>query len=389
MDAQAGSSGRMVQSQMGSVSEHLQRLAQNFDLRGPRFSFRTSDPDWNRLMQAQGMVQYALASVAGRSLRQDPAGHVDLPDSGYRVSDQQVMGVSGGPVHGSQHIPSADLTSGQGSAGPKVAWWVAGELGRGRQAGGVGQMESDSITLGMDLRLSRRSVVGFSLGRGQEHSVVGKEGTAIKAGQTSLSIYGLGEVAPGWLFDAQLGRATLGFENRRYSAASDVFLQSERSGYSWFGGLGLSAPADLGTMRVVPFLRWSLVQTRLNAYAEAGDANALSYGSTKTQGRSWQLGSRIAQDFSGPASGRWTAEGRFEMRRSISGGMTQEVGFADSASTERAWMQTHAVARESFGVGAGLRHTSPSGLSTGLQWDWMNGGGLMMRRVSLQWRLPF
>ena len=33
--------------------------------------------------------------------------------------------------------------------------------------------------------------------------------------------------------------------------------------------------------------------------------------------------------------------------------------------------------------------TALAGLSTGLQWDWMNGGGLMMRRVSLQWRLPF
>jgi hypothetical protein len=391
MDAQSEGSSRMVQRQMGSVSEHLQRLAQSFDLRGSRISFRTTDPDWNRLMQASQMVQYALASTGARSLRQEPegvTGHLGGVDLGGSVLDQRSMVLAGRPELGAQSIPSVDLSSEQGSAGPALAWWVSGDFGRTRQSGGVGLIDSESVTLGMDLRLLKRTIIGFALGRGKEHSKTDKEGTVIKAGQNSMSVYGLSEVAQGWLFDAQLGRGDLAFENRRYSGSNAVFLQSERRGHSWFGGLGLSAPVDWGALRVVPFLRWSLVETRLNAYAESGDANALSYGGSKVQGRSWQLGSRMAQDFSVSESGRWTGEGRFEMRRSISGSMTQQVSFSDPNSPDVALMQVDAVARHFLGVGAGIRHTYRSGVSTGLQWDWMGGGGLMQQRLSLQWRFP-
>ncbi len=389
MDAQSGGSSRMVQRQMGSVSDHLQRLAQDFDLRGSRFSFRTTDPDWNRLMQASGMVQYALASRGGRSLHppsEGVAGPLVAADHGGSVLDQLPILTTGHPGMVTQNTYPFDVSPGQRAAGPSVAWWVAGDLGRSKQGAGVGRMDSESITLGMDLRLLRRSIVGFSVGQGKERSVTGQEGTVVKADQTSMSLYGLSEIAQGWLLDAQLGRGDLDFENRRYSSPNSVYLQSERRGYSWFGGLGLSAPIDWEPLRLVPYLRWSLSETRLNAYAESGDSNALSYGPSKVQGRSWQLGSRIVQDFSGTESGRWAAEGRVEMRRSISGGMTQQLGFADPSSTDGALVQVQAQASNFFEVGAGIRHTHRSGLITGLQWDSMRGNGLSQQRFSLLWR---
>ena len=130
-----------------------------------------------------------------------------------------------------------------------------------------------------------------------------------------------------------------------------------------------------------------MADVRLNPYAETGDANALSFGEARIRSRMWQLGSSVLRSFSAVGAGRWTAEGRAEFRRSVSGGLVQEVGFTESLA-ESALMQSAGTTQEALGVSTTVRYVHPSGMVMGVSWGWMGGSHIVQRRLGMQWQFP-
>lgn len=376
------STQRFAQVQLDNVGQRLQQLGiSGFDLQANRMALRLNDPNWQALQQVRGVLQAATGQAGTQLPGVTQTTVSDAPEQGEPALRLLAQTKS--------DVPSIATTR-EVSDESLYAVWVAGGVGRGRAQidSGSNRFTSEGLTLGLDLRLAPRTIVGVALGHGKERTRVDEQGTLVDAQQTAVSLYGITQLNDTWLLDAQLGQGSLAFDNRRFSSFNAVMLSSERSGRSIFGALGLSAPMKLDAWQVQPYARLSASQAKLDAYAETGDTSALSFARAKSEQQSLQLGARVQRVLNWQGTGRWAVEGRGELRRNANSGLTQHVSYTDTPS-ESGSLQLIGLARNVATLGVGLRYSLPRGWSAGVSLESQQGsGGQRAERLAMQVNLP-
>lgn len=375
--AHASTAHRFAETQLRNVDDHLNQLGGSFSLRSNRIDLGFNDPVLRRLNQFRPILL---------AMAQDIEPRPDNVMSDSYAPELQGKGVSKNVYTQLELQPvliaQAQSNESEGQAAPPVsadetryALWMSGDISRGHVTVDTNDnsFRSDGLTVGVDYRLASRAVIGAAFGFGNDRTKIDGLGTEIKSQQFSLSAYGVYEPVQGWLVDGQLGYGELSVDNQRYSQFNAVILESKRKGSNWFGAVGVSAPISSGHFLFKPYLRINHIESRLNAYSESGDTNALSFDASTVSGSSLFGGILASYDFVQEGGGKLTPMARIEVRHNSGSSIDQTVSFINRP-TDSGVLSMVTTPSQIQTMGLGLLYTKKSGVSFVLDLRTSKGG---------------
>jgi outer membrane autotransporter protein len=138
------------------------------------------------------------------------------------------------------------------------------------KTGSALKVKTDGISIGTDYRLSRRAVLGASLGHARSNSDLSGLSDAQTSDGNSLTLYGSFEPAAAWYIDAALSLARNDFSLKRNTSTGGQAQADTRgtgSGISLTTGYQLLGRATV----VSPYARIETLRVKIDGYTETGD----------------------------------------------------------------------------------------------------------------------
>jgi len=218
----------------------------------------------NTTTAMQGMhIQLDHAQSRMRTLRQ--GSHAAwVNDTTVQINGRHVPLSSAGATGAGESGPDATRSEGWGA-------YMMGTLAvQEAKTGSALKVKTDGISIGTDYRLSRRAVLGASLGHARSSSDLSGLSDAQTSSGNSLTLYGSLEPAAAWYIDAALSLARNDFSLKRNTATGGQAKADTRgtgSGISLTTGYQLLGRATV----VSPYARIETLRVKVDGYTETGD----------------------------------------------------------------------------------------------------------------------
>jgi len=189
-------------------------------------------------------------------------------------------------------------SSGSGTATGTVGIWTAGIIRFGNEDAAAGrassEFESEGITIGADYRFSPTFAAGLGVGFGRDRVDIGTQGSFSRGEAKTVALYASLLPANGVFIDGLIGYQWLDFDLRRYVTSTGRLIDSQRSGYQWFGSVSLGADLATGAWQITPYARLDLSRARLNGYTESsGSVFDLTFLDQDVNSTTLGLGTKI------------------------------------------------------------------------------------------------
>jgi outer membrane autotransporter protein len=364
INAQVTSAQRHSDSQIRSVTNHIQGLRRNFNVKNNKVSFDVNLPQLDEIKQAyqeQSLavnkvpIQLAQNTTNGTSTNSDFVGrYIKLADANALPSDISV-------INPDDHLASLNDRLFRDKP---TAVWVSGLFDYGSLS--RDDFRTSVVTVGIDYQLNPHLIIGAAIGYGWQNVDIDSFGSEVNSDQKTGMLYGVYQADNDWFVDALLGYGDLKFNNSRYSSAADTVFKATRNGETIFGAVSVGKTFSIKKAIFQPYLRFSQMTSTLNGYNEGSNTNAFAYARESVVTRTMSAGITAAYDIV-LESGKLIPSAEFALRHNSRGSINQSVSYADTSTDSTVYSLTPAPADiQSYGLG--LTYQANNGISSDLSW---------------------
>lgn len=343
--AQTATARRFADAQIVNFSQRLETLRRN---------------------RRAGSVQGIRIGLAGSERQEDDAGELG-PELAY--ARHQATGAAFGtrPDRGIKN----EVTP--------ISIWTGGYISLGDWSGTATRSNFDfatsGVSVGVDYWLSDNLVAGLGVGYGRDSTHVGDKGTTSSAESWSLAAYGSWQPVENAYLDGLLGYGKLSFDSRRHITDAGGFAEGQRSGDQLFGSFKAGYELRSGEFYISPYGGLEMSWTRLDAFAETGGPDALSFQQQQSTALNSLLGVTVEYGMN-LSWGTLTPSLRAEWRRNVTGTGAAFLSYADWTGGPVYQLSGADENRDRFRLGLGLDADLAQGLSLGTGYDAsLTGGG--------------
>lgn len=167
-----------------------------------------------------------------------------------------------------------DANAGAAPASGDTKVWVEGVAYFGtRDATGAeksAEFRSTGLTIGLDLAVSEKLIVGVGIGYARDTATIGTDGSGSETIGNSVAGYASYSVTPQVFVEGVLGIGSYGFDNKRYVSAASSFADSNRRGNQLFGSIGGGYEWRQSGQMLSPYGRLDFSVDRLQQTTEIG-----------------------------------------------------------------------------------------------------------------------
>lgn len=298
------------------------------------------DPSQDREVIALIDAQFAQASRFAEGQVNNVMRHMEGLHSGFdcgidnqlRVSrDSDARRLPGQAADTPQAAAESPAVRDQASCEHGIRIWSAGSIDYDRDASN--RFDSEAVTVGMDVKLADRLIVGAGLGLGFSDERIGRNGTRTSGDATTALAYLSYNPAGRFHVDALGGYSWIKLANRRFVTLNGNVLGSKRKGDVAFLSVALTGETYLDAVKLAGYARFDHYDIDLDAFAETGaDPFALAFDAASQQRQMAVLGLRAERDFA-RSWGILRPKGRIEYRHRFDGRYGQDMAYADTPGT--------------------------------------------------------
>jgi uncharacterized protein YhjY with autotransporter beta-barrel domain len=296
MDSQFSTASRFAEGQINNLSEHLQGLHSGFTC---------------------GLSSQARLAV---TLPVDPLERARRSAGVAQTTDGKLTGAS----------IAAPAAAGAGpcdAVAPKFQVWTTGSLEFGRDQ--VQKFQSNAMTVGSDVKLKNRVIVGGAVGVGFGDNEIGHGGTRSQDRATTAMGFVSYRPAGDLFVDAVVGRSWMHFDSSRYVTSDQSAASGTRLGEVNFASLGASGRKRARGVGVLVYGQYDYLAIDLDGYAESGGSPyALTYGDAAQAVQIAMAGVRLDRDVP-RAWGSVRPTARLEYRHRFTGSYDQAMAYSD------------------------------------------------------------
>ena len=367
LTTQSYAAQQFASAQVSNVTDHFQRLHQNFNVKNNSFALNSSNP----VLSSLTSLFNGNASIRNSQIRFIPSESIRTPivlaENTVETSTQlQTMNdTDSGKYAQSDYSPSFNQRV---FGNLPIGLWATGTLDYGSidRQGDNNKFSTQGITLGLDYQLADSIIIGGALGYGFNKTDIDDFGSETKSHQTTGSIYGSYQVLPNWYLDGVLGYGNTSFDNKRWSVADNLHLSGNRDGHVTFGSLGLSTIIQAQRVSLQPYIRADIASIRLDNYAETGSTNALTYDGSKVTSKTVLTGLNAFYDIK-LESATLTPSVKFQYTHNYDGDMSQNMFVSNVGAASQNYNISAGSTPQSFGsLGLGLRYKAQKNISVDL-----------------------
>jgi outer membrane autotransporter protein len=365
---------RFTMSQVNNITDHFQRLHQNFNVKNNSFAVNSSNPALSSLaslFDSNPSINNSQVRFIPRESIRNP---IVLAENAVETSAQpQAMTDTDGSKNSQTDYPQSFNQRVFGNL--PIGLWATGTLDYGAidRQGGNNKFSSQGITLGIDYQLVDSLIIGGSLGYGFDKTDIDDFGSETKSHQTTGSIYGSYQVLPNWYLDGVVGYGNTSFDNRRWSVADNLHLSGNRDGHVTFGSLGLSTIIQAQRVSLQPYIRADITSIRLDNYAETGSTNALTYDDSKITSKTVLTGLNAFYDIK-LESATLTPSVKVQYTRNYDGDMNQNMYLSNLGASSQNYNLATNITPQDFGsLGLGLRYKAQKNIIVDLAYTASSG----------------
>lgn len=364
--AQATVTQRFSDSQIKNVTDHVQGLRHNFNVKNNQIALNVNSPaldPFKQVMQGlssaftQPSVKVAQNNVlADGSLSTTDTGgsYIKSAQADALPSDISVTNANG------QETSLNDRLFGD----KKIGLWASGTIDYGSI--GHNDFRTSGATFGIDYQLNPHVIVGAAVGYGFGNTDIDTLGTNVKSHQTTGSIYGIYQTENDWFLDALAGYGNLKLKNNRYSSAADSIFSANRNGDTVFGSVSVAKLIKVNRVQFQPYARLTQMSSTLDAYNEGSNVNALAYDQATILGRALSAGFTASYDIA-LETGKLTPSAKFELRHNSRGSLNQAISYADTPAESMVYSLTPAP-DDVQSLGFGLAYQTKKGITSDVSW---------------------
>ena len=149
------------------------------------------------------------------------------------------------------------------------------------------EIDSQGIAFGIDKKIDKNDIYGFSFQYGQSDTDVGSNGSGIDGKNYSIAWYRTKPIDNDNFIEGTIGISKIKTDIERKSGSNT--LTASRKGEQIFGSINFGKNISKGNFDFNPVLRVDLGYTELDEYSEVG-TDALSYGDQEIQNGLLSLG---------------------------------------------------------------------------------------------------
>lgn len=377
--AQVSAAQRLSDYQIRNISDHIQNLHRNFNIRRNQFNLATANSsELNTLYQA---YDKAKLMVAENGVSEKPITTKSDVGDGYAAlaltdglpTDISVTNQQDQPIDVNERLFGEK----------QFGLWVSGLLDYGSLSSH--DFRSSGITIGLDYQLTPHVILGTAIGYGWGFSRLDSAGSKVDSSQATGTIYGVYKYDSDWFADALIGYGDLKLNNHRYSSETDSVFQANRNGETIFGSFGVAKNMYVKPLNLQSYVRFAHMTSKLNSYDEGNSSNyALAYNKETIESQSMAAGITASYEIV-LESGKLIPSGRFEFRRNSKGSVNQVVSYVDTPATTAAYSLTPAPDDVLY-YGLGVSYQSKSGITGDVNWLGSSGSNSYhsnMLRVNL------
>lgn len=365
---------RFTASQLNNITDHFQRLHQNFSVKNNSFALSSS----NLVLGSLASLFDDHASIKNSQVRFLPRESIknqiilaeNTKDS--TLQSQTMSDVDNAVLTDTNYSPPFNQRI---FGNLPLGLWATGTVDYGAidRQGGSNQFSSQGITLGIDYQLADSLIIGGALGYGFNKTDIDDFGSETKSHQTTGSIYGSYQVLPNWYVDGVVGYGNTSFDNRRWSVADNLLLSGNRDGHVTFGSLGLSTIIQAQRVSLQPYLKADIASIKLNSYAEAGSTNALAYDDSKMTSKTVLTGLNAFYDIKLEYA-TLTPSVKAQYTHNFDGDMNQNMYISNLGASSQNYNLSANIAPKDFGsLGLGLRYKAQKNIIVDLAYTASSG----------------
>ncbi|TDN78992.1 uncharacterized protein YhjY with autotransporter beta-barrel domain [Stakelama pacifica] len=268
--AQAESARRLAAAQLSNFqrrNEQLHNGGQGSGGMSSSVQLTGGTPAWQREAEANGW--------SGQTAMADPAA---VPAVAGRAVVRGDAETNRGGVPAKRATDPADTPAAEDNSERTVgsaALWVGGSVLVGTRDADAGRdrlrLSSEGLSLGVDVKLNDRLIIGLGGGYGRSVTKVGRDDAGrVRAAASSASLYGSWSPAPAFFVDGVLGIGDLDYRIRRSVTANGLTADAVRSGELLFGSLSGGIDRTMGRADISLYGKLDWVDATLNSYFERG-----------------------------------------------------------------------------------------------------------------------
>lgn len=266
----------------------------------------------------------------------------------------------------------ASLGSGAAASGPgprgerfsSRAWSVWGEsmvsVGSNHD-GGNNDHTTYGMTIGLDRYFTQCFAAGFALGYAHDKTDVGKKGSESKGDAYTAALYASYSLPRGFFVDGSVGYSRLDLDSDRFTTLGSV--TGERDGNQYFASIESGYDFRWRNLLISPYGRADASKSRLDGYAERGNAMALRIDSTDINLFSLSAGVRGEYAFE-MCWGALIPSAGVEYTHNFRDTVDQKMGYVSEGSLPYL-LRSKGLATNQFGASLGLEAAFRGGWTVG------------------------
>ncbi len=262
---------------------------------------------------------------------------------------------------------SGTAAPGSGPRGEAISsrtWSVWGEsmLSVGSDHdGGNNDHTTYGITLGFDRYFTQCFAAGIALGYAHDKTDVGKNGSESKGNAYTAALYGSYSLPQGFFIDGSAGYSRLDLDSTRRTDMG--FVSGDRDGDQYFASLESGYDFRWCNVLISPYGRADASKSRLDKYAERGNARALRYDSSDINLFSLSAGLRGEYAFA-MCWGALIPSAGVEYTHNFRDTVDQKMGYVTEGSLPYL-LRNKGLAVNQFGASLGLEAAFHNGWTVG------------------------
>jgi large repetitive protein len=330
LDAQAASTRRFAEAQIGNFRQHLESLHD-----GGAAGSKVSNG-----------LNFSATNAYGsnRQCKESEFLHdsIDCPASALSGSAAQ----------------SANANSSQKQNGDALFnLWAGGLIRTGDRDATTGRagfdFESDGVSIGADYRFNSSFVMGAGLGVGRDSTDVGLNGSRVDGDAYTAALYSSFHSDAGLYIDGLAAYQWLSYDLQRYVTNTGGKVFGQRDGTQWLVSLSAGAEYQRDALQFSPYARWDYASASLDAYTEQGDAVwALRFNEQAIETSTLSLGLRADYRYQ-TNWGAFSPQFRIEYQHDLKNNEDALLTYADSLTGPFYRASLLGIARNRFELGLG------------------------------------
>jgi uncharacterized protein YhjY with autotransporter beta-barrel domain len=274
----------------------------------------------------------------------------------------------------------------------QVSMWAAGLNSFGSYRGANGfKYTTMGYSAGGDRCFSGgKTVVGFGVGYGRDHSELASNGSAMTATATTAASYMTMQLLPFVRFSMMAGVNKIDDHYDRFDQNSNVLVQGQWKGNQLLSSSSVSNEFKFGTIIVVPFGRVDISKLSLDPYSETGNSSyLLHYHQQTMMTQKSTVGFTSEMTIETPM-GQLIPRLRVEYQRDFARRDSLKVNYADNLAETVYVIPANELDRKIMLMQLGADMTWKSGIVTIFNYSYSSGNfGNKINRLQVRFSYKF